>query len=237
MNKVRDKTLIAIPAYNESKYIRDVLKSVCEYADYVLVIDDGSTDGTDAILRHTQGIDVITHSQNAGYGQTLIDAFNFAAERGFEWIITMDCDLQHEPACLPRFYERIEMGTADIISGSRYFDSFGTRPLNVPNDRYMINKKITSFLNKMLNLNLTDSFCGFKAYRVRSVKKLPLTEKGYAFPLQLWLQAYRADLVIEEIPVPLIYVDAKRCFGGELDNPEIRLNQYMEVIYRELKKQ
>jgi dolichol-phosphate mannosyltransferase len=81
-------------------------------------------------------------------------------------------------------------------------------------------------------LQLTDAFCGFKAYRVESLQKLDLTEQGYAMPLELWVQAAHAGLKIVEVAVPLIYLDEKRSFGGSLDDAERRLAHYREVIGR-----
>jgi dolichol-phosphate mannosyltransferase len=87
----------------------------------------------------------------------------------------------------------------------------------------------------VLGLQLTDAFCGFKAYRVPSLSRLRLTEDGYAMPLELWVQAVAAGLRIIEIPVPLIYLDESRSFGGSLDNGEIRLRHYREVLQGSLR--
>src|SRR6185503_15207738 len=104
----------------------------------------------------------------------------------------------------------------DIVSGSRYLTEMPENTVP-PQDRRFINYQITKMLNEELGLSLTDSFCGFKAYRVSAMARLPLTETGYAFPLQFWVQAVRQGLRICELAVPLIYVDPKRAFGGSLD--------------------
>ena len=105
----------------------------------------------------------------------------------------------------------------DIVSGSRYLQQFAgdSRP---PADRQRINRQITDELNRRLGLDLTDAFCGFKAYRVSALRTLRLTETGYAMPIELWVQAVAAGLTIIELPVPLIYLDESRSFGGELDD-------------------
>ena len=90
-------------------------------------------------------------------------------------------------------------------------------------------------LNAAIGIKLTDAFCGFKAYRVESVQRLELVESGYGLPLQLWVQASKANLVIREIGVPLIYHDGERNFGGVLENPNVRLEYYLNIIQRELK--
>jgi dolichol-phosphate mannosyltransferase len=161
-----------------------------------------------------------------------MDAFEFASGHNFDWVMTIDCDHQHEPSSIPRFYREIEKDDADIISGSRYLDA--AEPLTAPVERIAINKKVTRMLNESLGLKLTDSFCGFKAYRTSSVTRLRLTETGYRFPLQLWIRAARAGLKIREIPVPLIYHDPNRNFAGVLEDPQHRFNYYMEIIEKEL---
>lgn len=231
------RTLIAIPVYNEQKYVQQVLERVLEHAPpprEVLVIDDGSTDATPTLLAHFP-VEVIRHSTNRGYGRSMQDAFRWAAVDNFDWVITMDCDEQHEPAAIPRFVEAAAKLDADIISGSRYLD-LSMNGDNPPQDRRAINAEITAELNCRLNYTLTDAFCGFKAYRVEAIKKLKLDVDGYAFPMQFWIQAAAANLRVHEIPVKLIYNDLKRSFGGPLDDPSVRLNHYRCVLHRELRR-
>ena len=108
IGKVGDdvKVLLAIPVYNEQKHVREVLAEVRRYAGDILVINDGSTDDTARLLDEEAGIHVIHHGRNFGYGQSLVDAFNYAICHGFDWIIPIDCDLQHEPASIPDFIAR-----------------------------------------------------------------------------------------------------------------------------------
>jgi glycosyltransferase involved in cell wall biosynthesis len=233
-------TLIAIPVFNEFKYVNDVLNEVHKYSDNILVVDDGSTDGTSKELEQHSYIKIISHKENQGYGQSLLDAFNFASPLGagchkFDWLITLDCDCQHEPLYIPNFYCEIEKDDADIISGSRYLPRSDSGSLPPPRDRVAINKKITRILNRFMAVRLTDSFCGFKAYKVDAISKLGLTEKGYGFPLQLWIRANRAKLRIREIPVTLIYHDPQRNFGGKFEKPEVRFDYYMQIIRREIR--
>lgn len=225
-------TLVAIPVYNEQRHVTSVLDQVRRYARDILVIDDGSTDETPMLLAR-QPVEVIRHAANRGYGRSLIDAFRWAQCYRFDWLITIDCDEQHEPAGLPTFHAAIARDTADVISGSRYLDTArcGDPP---PPDRRAINRTITELVNGRLGLSITDAFCGFKAYRVSALKHLALDETGYALPLQFWVQAVAHDLRIEEVPVRLIYNDATRSFGGPLDDPQQRLDHYHEVFRREL---
>ena len=228
------KTLVAIPVYNEEQYVEKVLGEVKRFASDVLVIDDGSTDQTPLLLAK-QKVEVIRHAENRGYGQSMIDAFRTAQCWGFDWLITMDCDEQHEPAALPVFFDAIAADDADVISGSRYLDAKleADRP---PQDRRAINGRITKLLNEDLGYDLTDSFCGYKAYRVSAANQLSLSERGYAFPLQFWVQARAKGLRVREIPVRLIYNDPNRSFGGPLNDADNRLQHYLSVYRHELEQ-
>ncbi|MBU0637863.1 MAG: glycosyltransferase family 2 protein [Planctomycetes bacterium] len=226
--------LVAIPVYNEERHLPRVLAAVARYAADILVIDDGSTDGTARALAAFPAVHKITHMENRGYGQSLIDAFRFAAARGYDWVITMDCDEQHEPAQIPEFLRAIAENRADVISGSRYLRGFPQDDV-APAERRRINSTINDLLAQLLGLRLTDSFCGFKAQRVAALNRLRLDEPGYAFPLQFWPQCVRAGLRIREMPVRRIYRDTQREFGGTLDDPGARLQHYLEVLVRELR--
>ncbi len=100
-----------------------------------------------------------------------------------------------------------------------------------PADRRRINMLLTDVVNRNLGLDLTDTFCGYKAHRVEAVRRLKLTEPGYAFPMQFWVLCARAGLAIRELPVDLIYNDPNRHFGGQLDNPDLRLRHYLNVFF------
>ena len=92
--------------------------------------------------------------------------------------------------------------------------------------------EITSVINQRLGFDLTDAFCGFKAYRTAALRQLQLKETGYAMPLELWVQASCHKLAVVEVAVPLIYLDENRSFGGQLDDGATRLAYYMEVLNR-----
>jgi glycosyltransferase involved in cell wall biosynthesis len=226
------RVLVAVPVFNEERYVSDVIREVRQYCDDVLVIDDGSTDRTAEILGGIDGVVIIRHPENRGYGQSLIDAFAYAHQCGYHWVITIDCDEQHEPRQIPEFIARAALEDADIISGSRYLT---TLPGNTdaPTDRREINQTITAVINDRLGLRLTDTFCGFKAYRVDAVARMNLSVVGYAFPMQFWVQAVATCARICELAVPLIYIDPTRHFGGILDDPQSRLAHYLEVFENE----
>lgn len=230
------RTLVAIPIYNENQHVRDVLERVAVHAPNILILDDGSTDNTPEVLealREDIEFDLIRHEANAGYGRAIREIFNRASRDGYDWVITMDCDFQHEPERIPDFLDRIEQDDLDIISGSRYLQHGEEWAKDLPpGDRRAINQTLTKEINQRLGFKLTDSFCGFKAHRVSAMAKMDLNDDGYAFPMQLWVQAAANNLRVGEIPVELIYNDPNRTFGGGLDDPETRLKHYRCVLYR-----
>ena len=232
------RLLIAIPVFNERKYVAGVLGKIRGFHPDLLVVDDGSTDGTSDVLAQMARrgeIQLIRHPKNRGYGQSLIDAFRFADEKGYDWVVTMDCDEQHEPEMIPEFVRHVEADDADLVSGSRYLEPRNDDDLP-PTDRRAINRTLTTVINDLFGLGLTDSFCGFKAHRVSGLRKLRLDVPGYAFPMQLWPQVAAAGLRVKEIPVRLIYNDPNRYFGGNLDDADNRLRHYMSVLKTEVER-
>ncbi len=230
------RTLVAIPVYNEENTLRSVVERVLVHAGNVLVVDDGSTDASTSVLPRLP-VDIIRHTVNRGYGRSIRDAFAWAIADGYDWVVTMDCDLQHEPDELPAFFDRINDDDADVISGSRYLPASKAEGLLPPPERRGINTIITRELNQRLSARLgllTDAFCGYKAFRVEALRTLSLSEDGYAFPLQFWVQAAARRLRVSEIPVTLIYNDPNRSFGEGLDVASVRLDHYRRVLHREL---
>ncbi len=237
------RMLTALPVYNEAAHIETVLGEVTQYAGDLLVVDDGSADETSQILKAEQKLygrktlRLARHTKNRGYGAALRTAFEYALKHDYDVLVTIDCDGQHEPRLIPELANAIYPTDAeapfDIVSGSRYLKTFKTDS-KPPADRRRINREITQILNCRLGLDLTDSFCGFKAYRVQSLTAFDITELGYAMPLQLWVQAVAAGLRITEFPVPLVYLEEERSFGGSLDDANRRMAYYEEVLDREL---
>jgi dolichol-phosphate mannosyltransferase len=227
------RLLTAIPIYNEEENLQPVLAEVLRHAEDVLVVDDGSTDRTADLLRSFPTVQTIRHPRNLGYGASLRTAFRAALAKGFDGVVTLDCDGQHEPARIPVLAERLD--EADLVSGSRYLQVFDPTQ-TPPEQRRRINVEVTRWLNECLGLNLTDAFCGFKAYRTSALRSFDITEDGYAMPLQVWVQAVAHGMKIVEVPVPLIYLDESRAFGGALDNADYRLGHYRRVFQDALER-
>ena len=225
--------LTALPVYNEAAHVERVLDEVLRITPDVLVVDDGSSDGTAEILAGRRDIRVVRHPANAGYGAALATAFRETLAGPWDGLVTIDCDGQHQPRLIPDFVAAATdpARPADIVSGSRYLRQFpgDSQP---PAARRRINAEITAEINGRLGLAVTDAFCGFKAYTRRALECLHVTEPGYAMPLELWVQAAAAGLTIVELPVPLMYLDLARSFGGALDDAATRLAYYRRVLDR-----
>ena len=223
------RILTALPVYNEAQYVSAVVDGALSYSPEVLVVDDGSTDGTSAVLAARDDVHLIRHPRNCGYGAALRSAFGFALQAKYDVLVTIDCDGQHQPQLIPQFVEASR--EADIVSGSRYLRRF-PGDSDPPPERRRINEILTAEVHQRLGLELTDAFCGFKAYRVPVLSHFELTEEGYAMPLELWVQAADLGLKIVEVAVPLIYLDERRSFGGAMDKADARLAVYRQVLDR-----
>ncbi|MHB8732852.1 MAG: glycosyltransferase family 2 protein [bacterium] len=233
------RAVVVMPLYNEAATLAGVLDEVRRHtAARILVVNDGSTDGSAGILVAAEArladVHVLTHAQNEGYGQSLIDGFRYAIGGGFDVAVTVDCDRQHEPRLIPDFLAAARR--FDIVSGSRYHPEAPGDQDPAPPDRQRINEEITRIVNELTGYRLTDAWCGFKAYHVADLARMRLDERSYGLPLQVWLQAARLGLTVTEIPVPRIYKNPERRFWGGLDDPEARRTYYLTIIDREVSR-
>jgi dolichol-phosphate mannosyltransferase len=219
---------VIVPVYNEVEFVAPILDTLRHFwFGEVIVVDDGSTDGSSAKLAERDDILVVTHPENLGYGRSLNDAFGFARFAGIERVVTMDADGQHLPIDVPRFFEALG-GGVDFVSGSRYRpDSHITS--SAPEDRQRINHIITEKIDQATGYDITDAFCGLKAYDLSIFDRITLAEPGYAMCVEFWAKAWKAGLTMVELPVERIYVDLHRTFGPELDDPDRRLEYYLDA--------
>lgn len=225
--------LIMIPAYNEAATVGQVVSSVRDTLPDVdiVVVNDRSEDDT-ARLAEEAGARVIHTRCRHGYGAAMMAGFQYADGEGYEFVATIDADGQHDARKLIPLFDLVS--TCDVASGSRYHPLSPPGEGVAPPDRVRVNKEFTELVNCITGWALTDAFCGLKAYRVSAIMQLPLTETGYGFPLQFWMQAWHAGLQIKELPVERIYRSVKREFGNGLDDAEARRAHYRGIIRREV---
>lgn len=231
---MKKENLIICPVYNEGNTLQEFYVDLRRfYSQDVLFIDDGSTDNGKDLLLNIKDDKTFTirHPKRRGYGAALISGFNFVLDKGYERIVVIDADLQHNPQRIPVFLR--ELSETEVVLGSRYIRI--NKSLEVPRERMLINRYIAGLINTLFHENVTDPFCGYRGYRDSFLKKAELKEKSYGLGLEIILEVIRAQTPFREIPVEVIYLDHLRKFLDGLDNPSRRLLYYLEIVSRKKK--
>lgn len=195
------KVCCIIPAYQEARAIDRVVTLTQKYCDRVVVVDDGSTDGTGRIAQQN-GAALLTHPSNRGKGAALRTGFKYALEHHFEIIITLDGDLQHNPNSIPRFLKKISEDY-DIVIGSRYH----TQSEEMPFLRKLSNLITTRALRVLFKIPVTDSQSGYRAFRREVIARIPVRDDGFAAETEILIDAQRAGFRIGEVPIATNYGD------------------------------
>jgi glycosyltransferase involved in cell wall biosynthesis len=226
------KNLVISPVYNEEENLEKYYSWLREhYQGDVLFINDGSIDNSADLIKSFKGsgIFIINHPERSGYGAAQMSAFKFACENGYFSLISVDSDLQHNPVHIRGMLDALN--ECEVVLGSRYLKKHDAS--NIPRDRFVINRYITAVLKNAYSVNITDPFCGMRAYRTSFLKKLKLDEKSYGFALEILMQIIKSGLEFREYPIDMIYFDEKRMFHDGLNDPAKRLKHYMNIIYHD----
>lgn len=203
--------LVIIPTYNEKENVEKIIRKVCSLAGnfHVLIVDDGSPDGTAAIVRSLQAafpqqLHLVERSGKLGLGTAYIFGFKWALERGYEYIFEMDADFSHNPDDLIRLHEACTAG-ADVSVGSRYVR--GGKVQNWPWDRIFISKGGAMYTRIITWMPVSDPTAGFVCYRRKVLETIPLDKVqfiGYAFQIEMKYRAWKLGFKIKEVPITFI---------------------------------
>jgi len=204
------KCLVVVPAYNEEKHIAGVVRGILKEKSELLVVDDGSMDSTYDILK---GLSVpCLKEKHKGKGAALKAGFRYALNNGFDWVITMDGDGQHDTGELPMFLRALRSNGTDLIIGSRTLDS--SRMLVV---RLLTNKSMSYLISRFSGVRLPDTQCGFRAIRCELLRRIKLTTSHYDMESELIIRAAKANFKITNVPVKSIYNGSKSSINKVTD--------------------
>jgi dolichol-phosphate mannosyltransferase len=209
-----NEKLVIIPTYNEKENAERIVRTVMalEGDFHVLIIDDGSPDGTAQIIKRLQAefqqrLHLIERGGKQGLGTAYLTGFKWALAHRYEYIFEMDADFSHNPNDLPRLYEAAANG-ADVVIGSRY--SNGISVVNWPIGRVLMSYFASKYVRIILGMKVHDTTAGFICYRRRILEKIDLEQirmKGYGFQIEMKYTAYKLAGKLQEIPV--IFIDRK----------------------------
>ncbi len=210
-----DTKVVIIPTYNEKENIEKIIRAVFALeGDYhVLVIDDGSPDGTAGIVKRLmdefpERLFIRERSGKLGLGTAYLMGFKWSIEHGYDYIFEMDADFSHNPADLPRLYSACADGGADLAIGSRYCN--GVSVVNWPIGRVVMSYFASVYVRTVLGMKVYDTTAGFKCYRRKVLETINLDDvrlKGYGFQIEMKYSTYKLGFKIVEVPI--IFVDRK----------------------------
>lgn len=209
---MKSDSIVIIPTYNEKENIRAITEAVLEIAEHqfdVLVIDDGSPDGTAAIVReligeHPERVHLVERTGKLGLGTAYIAGFKWALEHGYDYIIEMDADFSHPPRKLIELQQACATN-ADVAVGSRYLT--GVNVVNWPMGRVLMSYYASAYVRLITGMKVRDTTAGFVCYRREVLEAMNLDGiefKGYAFQIEMKFTAYRMGFHIVEVPIVFV---------------------------------
>ena len=203
------ENLVIIPTYNEKENIEKMIRVVFSLAELfdLLIIDDGSPDGTASIVKRLQHefperLHLIERSGKLGLGTAYIVGFKWALERDYAYIFEMDADFSHNPDDLPRLLNACAEEGADVAIGSRYIS--GVNVVNWPISRVLLSYFASKYVRVISGMNIKDTTAGFKCYRREVLETIDLDKirfKGYAFQIEMKFTAYKLGFHLKEVPI------------------------------------
>ena len=211
---MEDRKIVIIPTYNERENIENIIRKVfsLEGGYDILIIDDGSPDGTAAIVKRLQQefperLHMIERPGKLGLGTAYITGFKWSIDKGYDYTFEMDADFSHNPEDLPRLYQACKDG-ADLAIGSRYCD--GISVINWPIGRIIMSYYASVYVRTVLGMKVFDCTAGFKCYSNKVLRTIDLDTvemKGYGFQIEMKYTTYKLGFKITEVPI--IFVNRK----------------------------
>ena len=201
--------LVIIPTYNEIENISNIIDAVISQPETfdVLIIDDGSPDGTASVVREKMKqydgrVFLEERKGKLGLGTAYIHGFKWAKRHGYEYVIEMDADFSHNPNDLPKLYKACKEEGADLSIGSRYIS--GVNVVNWPMGRVLMSYYASAYVRIVTGMNVRDTTAGFVCYKRRVLDTLDIDKiefKGYAFQIEMKFKAYKHGFKIKEVPI------------------------------------
>lgn len=206
-------SIVIIPTYNEKENIEKIIRAVfgLQKGFDILVIDDGSPDGTASIVKRLiqnefpDRLFILERSGKLGLGTAYIKGFKWALERSYEYIFEMDADFSHNPDDLPRLYSACAEQGGDVSIGSRYVT--GVNVVNWPMGRVLMSYFASKYVKFITGIPVHDTTAGFVCYRRKVLESINLDKirfKGYAFQIEMKYTAYKKGFIIKEVPVVFV---------------------------------
>lgn len=207
------KTVIIIPTYNEKENIEKMVRKVFSLPEnfHILVIDDGSPDGTGDIVKNLQkeftgNLHLIERKGKLGLGTAYLTGFKWALDHNYDYIFEMDADFSHNPDDLPKLYNACAKDGADMAIGSRYCK--GISVVNWPIGRVIMSYYASAYVRTVLGMKIYDCTAGFKCYSNKVLSTIDLDNirmRGYGFQIEMKYNTYKLGFKIEEVPI--IFID------------------------------
>jgi dolichol-phosphate mannosyltransferase len=207
-----DAKLVIIPTYNEKENIENIIRAVFKLPEmfHILIIEDGSPDGTAAIVKKLQSefdgqLFMVERKGKLGLGTAYIAGFKWALAHNYDYIFEMDADFSHNPTDLPKLYRACSEKGADVAIGSRYVS--GVNVVNWPIGRVLMSYFASKYVRFVLGMQIADTTAGFKCYRANVLKTIDLDKikfKGYAFQVEMKFTAYKCGFQLVEVPIIFI---------------------------------
>lgn len=204
--------LVIIPTYNEIENISNIIDAVISQPETfdVLIIDDGSPDGTASVVREKMKqydgrVFLEERKGKLGLGTAYIHGFKWAKRHGYEYVIEMDADFSHNPNDLPKLYKACKEEGADLSIGSRYIS--GVNVVNWPMGRVLMSYYASAYVRIVTGMSVRDTTAGFVCYKRRVLDTLDLDKiefKGYAFQIEMKFTAYKCGFKIVEVPIVFV---------------------------------